>query len=118
MHYRRRASRGNPTTLGNQCGDVAEWANSSVMPVDVLEQVERRCVVRAALLILPDDRRDVLLSKYVEGLSVNTIATRKGKTVKAVESLLSRSRDQLRGLLREYMMPCDGRRVSKESSNE
>ena len=89
------------------------------MPEDVLEQVEQRCVVRAAILALPDDRRKVLIWKYVEGLSVNDIAGRMGRTAKAVESLLSRAREQVRGLLRGYMMPCgDGRRVSKESSHE
>jgi hypothetical protein len=36
-----------------------------------------------------------------------------------VESLLSRTREQMRVLLRGYVMPCgDGRRASRESSNE
>ena len=84
-----------------------------------MEQVEQRSVVRAAMLVLPDDRRKVLLWKYLEGLSVETIAIRIGRTAKAVESLLSRAREQVRGLLCGYMMPCgDRRRVSKESSNE
>jgi RNA polymerase sigma-70 factor (ECF subfamily) len=119
IYFRRRASAGNSTLLDNQCGEVAELANRSVMPVDVLEQVERSNVVRAAMLVLPDERREVLLSKYVEGLPVKTIAIRMGKTVKAVESLLSRSREQLRELLGGYMMPCgDERQVRKELSNE
>ncbi len=51
--------------------------------------------------------------------AVETIAARLGRTPKAVESLLSRAREQVRGLLAGYTMPCgDGRRVSKESSNE
>ena len=91
----------------------------SVLPEDVLEEVEQRSVVRAAILLLPDDRREVLLCKYVEGLSVKTIAGRMGRTAKAVESLLTRSREQMRGLLAGYMMPCgNGRPASKESSNE
>lgn len=119
MYYRRRALTGNPTSLSDQFGEVAELGDISVLPEDVLEQVEQRSVVRAAMLVLPSDRRQVLLWKYVEGLSVQTIATRMGKTVKAVESLLSRTREQVRGLLRGYMMPCgDGRLVSKESSDE
>ena len=119
LHYRRRALAGNPTSLSDQFGEAAESGEISVLPEDVLEQVERASVVRAAILALPDDRREVLLWKYVEGLSVETIAIRMGRTAKAVESLLFRAREQVRGLLRGYMMPCgDGRRVSKESSHE
>jgi len=119
LHYRRRALAGNPTSPSDRFGEAAELGEISVLPKDVLEQVERVSVVRAAILALPDDRREVLLWKYVEGLSVETIAIRLGRTAKAVESLLSRAREQARGLLGGYMMPCgDGRRVSKESSNE
>ncbi len=119
LYYRRRALAGNATSFSGQFEESAELGEISVLPKDVLEQVEQRAVVRAAVLVLPDDRREVLLWKYVEGLSVETIAIRMGRTAKAVESLLSRAREQVRGLLRGYMMPCDdGRRVSKESSHE
>ena len=119
LHYRRRALAGNPTSLSDQFGEVAELGDTSVLPKDVLEQVERVSVVRAAMLLLPDDRREVLLGKYVEGLSIETIASRLGRTAKAVESLLSRAREQMRGLLGAYMMPRgDERRVSKEPSHE
>src|SRR3990172_3850867 len=119
LHYRRRALAGNPTSLSDQFGEAAELGEVSVLPKDVLEQVELRAVVRAAVLVLPDDRRKALIWKYVEGLSVETIAIRLGRTAKAVESLLSRAREQMRGLLGGYMLPCgDGRRLSKESSNE
>lgn len=119
LHYRRRALTGNPMSLCGQFEEAAELGDSSILPKDVLEQVERVSVVRAAILLLPDDRREVLLWKYVQGLSVETIAVRMGRTAKAVESLLSRAREQMRGLLGGYMMPCgDGRQVSKESSNE
>jgi len=61
----------------------------------------------------------VLLWKYVEGLSVETIATRMGRTAKAVESLLSRTREQMRVLLCGYVVPCgEGQRLSRESSHE
>ena len=119
LYYRRRALAGKATSFKGQFEESAELGDISVLPEDVLEQVEQRAVVRAAVLVLPDDRRKVLLWKYVEGLSVETIAGRMGRTAKAVESLLSRTREQMRVLLREYMMRCgDGRRVSKESSHE
>ena len=119
MHYRRRAAAGNPMSHGNPGGEVAEPRGNAVMPEDVLEQVEQSAVVRAAMLMLPEDRREVLLLKYVEGLSVKEIAARRGKSAKAVESLLSRAREQLRESLRGYILPCgDERPVSEESSHE
>jgi len=113
LHYRRRALAGNPTSLSDQFGEAAESGDISVLPKDVLEQVERVSVVRAAILLLPDDRRKALIWKYVEGLSVQTIAIRLGRTAKAVESLLSRAREEMRGLLGGHMMPRgDGQRAT------
>ena len=119
LHYRRRALAGNPVSLSDPFEESAELEGVSILPEDVLEQVERRSVVRAAMLVLPDERRNVLSWKYVEGLSVETIAIRMGRTAKAVESLLSRAREQMRDLLRGYMMPLGEKRpTSKELSNE
>jgi RNA polymerase sigma-70 factor, ECF subfamily len=119
LYYRRRALAGNTTSFSGQFEESAESGEITVLPKDVLEHVEQRAFVRAAVLVLPDDRRKALLWKYVEGLSVDAIAIRIGRTAKAVESLLSRARQQMRDLLRGYMTPCgDGRQVSKEPSNE
>lgn len=119
LHYRRRALTGPSTSLGDQFAEVADLGDLSVLPEEVLEQAERVSVVRAAMVLLPPDRREVLLWKYAEGLSVAAIAVRMGRTAKAVESLLSRAREQMRGLLGGYMLPCgDGQQVGKESSNE
>lgn len=119
MYYRQRASTKASSFRGEQNEGLVEWENQSIMPDDVLEEAEKHDVVRAALLVLPEDRRNAVLSKYVDGLSVEAIATRTGRTAKAVESLLSRTREQLRGLLAWYLTPGDLRRpVSKESSDE
>jgi RNA polymerase sigma-70 factor (ECF subfamily) len=119
LHYRRRALAGNPASLNGQIEAAVELGNRSVLPEDVLEQIERLTAVRAAMLRLPDDRRQALVWKYVEGLSVKTIAVRTGRTAKAVESLLSRAREQMGNLLRWYMTPCgEGRKTSRESSHE
>ncbi len=72
-------------------------------PPEQLEGLERADVVRAAMLRLSPDQRDVLLKKYVEGSSVLEIARCTGRSAKAVESLLSRAREQLRELLRPYL---------------
>jgi RNA polymerase sigma-70 factor, ECF subfamily len=119
LHYRRRALAGNPTSLSDRFAEAAGLGDVSVLPEDVLEQVEQRSVVRAAIMAIPDDRRKALIWKYVEGISVDAIAIRMGRTAKAVESLLTRAREQMRALLSGYVMPCgDGRQASKESSNE
>lgn len=118
LYYRRRSLIANRMSHCGQFEEVAELGDASILPEEVLEQVERVSVVRAAMLILPEDRREVLLWKYVQGFSVETIAIRMGRTAKAVESLLSRAREQVRGLLGSYMMPRgDGRQANKESSN-
>jgi len=59
-------------------------------------------MVQASLLALSPERRQVLVEKYVEELSVAEIAARTGKSPKAVESLLSRARKQFRTLLQWY----------------
>jgi RNA polymerase sigma-70 factor, ECF subfamily len=72
-------------------------------PPEQLEDLERAEVIRAALLCMVPEYRDVLLQKYVEGWSVAEIAERTGRTAKSVESLLTRARQRLRGLLRHYV---------------
>ncbi len=102
LYYRRRHAGGYRTKPHEEtCLDVEEAA-SAVVPEECVEQVERAAVVRAALLSMPEDRRQVLLEKYVGGLPVREIAERSGRTDKAVESLLSRAREQLRRLVRWY----------------
>jgi RNA polymerase sigma-70 factor, ECF subfamily len=76
--------------------------SEALAPLDMLELGERADVVRAALVCLESDHRRVLHDKYSEGLSVAEIADRTGRSVKAVESLLSRARARLRELLRPY----------------
>jgi RNA polymerase sigma factor (sigma-70 family) len=66
--------------------------------------LEQADVVQASLLALAPERRQVLVEKYVEELSVAQIAARTGKSPKAVESLLSRARGQFRALLRWYFL--------------
>lgn len=81
---------------------ATEDADGVVLPDDIIEQLERSAVVRASLLALPPDHRQVLTDKYVDGLSIDQIAAKTGKSLKSVESLLSRARGQLRSLLQRY----------------
>jgi RNA polymerase sigma-70 factor (ECF subfamily) len=87
-----------------------DGASNTLPPVDLLEGSERTDMVRAALLCVASDRRRLLLDKYADGLSVDQIAARMGRSAKAVESLLSRARAELRAYLRPYFTnPSGGR---------
>jgi RNA polymerase sigma-70 factor (ECF subfamily) len=88
-----------------------EGLSDGLSPPELLEGRERADVVRASLLCLHDASRKVLLAKYADGLSVAEIATQTGRSAKAVESLLSRARAQLRALLGPYFShPTGGQR--------
>ncbi len=102
LHFRRHAARGLTSAERREDGQPFEVPDSSILPDDLMEQTERADAVRAALSLLAEDRREVLILKYVDRLSVGQIAARTAKTTKAVESLLSRARAQMRDLLRWY----------------
>ena len=65
---------------------------SEPLPEWVLEERETRELVGATLSSLPLDYRQALLEKYVEGRSTAEVAALSGRSVKAAESLLTRSR--------------------------
>jgi RNA polymerase sigma-70 factor (ECF subfamily) len=92
-------------------GGRPEGVSDASTPPELLEDVERADAVRAALLCLPRESRQVLLDKYAEGLSVAEIAARGGRSPKGVESLLSRARAQLRALLTPYFEDPHGGRT-------
>ena len=100
-HWRQRLGRSG-TAATARAEIPVEVLDGAIVPDDVLEHLERAAVVQASLLALPLERRQVLIDKYVEELSVAQIAARTGKSPKAVESLLSRARAQFRMLLRWY----------------
>ena len=101
LHWRQRTARSNiPGTAREEI--AVEFLDGAVVPDDVIEHLEQAAVVQASLLALPPERRQMLVEKYVEELSVAQIAARTGKSPKAVESLLSRARVQFRTLLHWY----------------
>jgi RNA polymerase sigma-70 factor (ECF subfamily) len=101
LHWRQRLARGD-TAAAARAEIPVEVLDGAVVPDDVIEHLEQAAVVQASLLALAPERRRVLVDKYVEELTVNQIAARTGKSPKAVESLLSRAREQFRALLRWY----------------
>jgi RNA polymerase sigma-70 factor (ECF subfamily) len=91
-HRRRRGPAGEKVTVPLQDDDPP----SSVATEGYVQNLETRLAVRQALDTLPSGHRQVLLLKYVQGLSVDEIAVATGRSFKSVESLLSRARESLR----------------------
>ncbi len=92
-------------------------APSGFQPVRRLDRTERSAMVSQALQAIGDRQRTALLLNKFEGMSYQEIAETMGLSTKAVKSLLSRARVNLRNLLEPYIS--DGTTPSVElASNE
>lgn len=78
---------------------LAETADAGPTPEDVAAESDRRRRVKAAMETLPPRQRAALALFYGEGKSMAEVADMMELNVKAVESLLSRGRAGLRGVL-------------------
>jgi len=78
-------------------------AASGAMPTRIVDGIERAEVVRQAVSALGERQRVALLLSRFENMSYQEIADTMGLTVKAVKSLLSRARVNLKTLLQPYM---------------
>lgn len=67
------------------------------IPVD--ETTQKSLELEEALATLPDQERQALILRYLEGFSVSEIADIMGRTYKGTESLLSRARKRLETVL-------------------
>jgi len=75
-------------------------ADDSLSGPQQLVEAEREALIQAALNALPADYRMALVLRYFEGLGEAEIADAMGRSVKAVERLLSRARAALEPRLR------------------
>lgn len=92
--HRRNAAR---FALAAKDAGVNEYrAAAGAGPDAAIESAETRQQVIAVMDRLPDEERLVLECKYLEDLSVGEIASRLGRTEKAVESVLYRARRSFR----------------------
>ncbi len=66
------------------------------LPGDVLERAETRDLVHMAVAHLPDQYRTALTRKYVDGESLESLASELGISVDATKSLLARARRAFR----------------------
>jgi RNA polymerase sigma-70 factor (ECF subfamily) len=90
-------------------------ASTGQIPVRKLDQAERAEVVQVAVKALNHRQRTALILSKFENLSYQEIADTMGLSVKAVKSLLSRARVNLRSLLQPYL---DEGQLPQNRSNE
>ena len=69
------------------------------------DRAERDVLIQAALNSLPADYRMAVVLRYFEGLSGAEMAEAMGRSVKAVERLLSRAKSSLEPQLRHLLEP-------------
>ncbi|MGB7325987.1 MAG: sigma-70 family RNA polymerase sigma factor [Rubripirellula sp.] len=88
---------------GAQMMSAAAVDASGLMPERLVEGVERAEMVRAAVEKLGERQRMALMLSRFENMSYVEIAEAMGLTTKAVKSLLSRARVNLREVLEPYV---------------
>jgi RNA polymerase sigma-70 factor, ECF subfamily len=88
-----------PLDVDRQDRNRIAHMEQALLPDELLCRQEFRSVVLEVLMGLQSRSRDVLVLKYLEGRSVSEIARAWGQTEKAVESLLTRSRNAFRDAL-------------------
>jgi RNA polymerase sigma-70 factor (ECF subfamily) len=76
---------------------------SSLMPARLVEGTERAALVRAAVEVLSERQRMALMLSRFENMSYVEIAQTMDLTTKAVKSLLSRARVNLKQILEPYI---------------
>lgn len=97
MLFRRKAGRRKKLLAGfGEKVAPSELDNRDRSPMEFLLSEERRGEVRDAMARMPERDRQLLMLKYVDGLSYGDIATRVGVTASAVQSRLHRARAALR----------------------
>lgn len=121
--YRRKVRR--PLSLDDLVTDGLAVIDTEPLPEELIEREEVAATVHSALWSLPDDQRDAVLRKYIEESSVAEIALELGRSEKAVESLLSRGRANLRKRLVQFARGAqagggraNGRRVNDGAAHD
>lgn len=76
---------------------------SGLMPTRIVEGTERAAIVRAAVESLSERQRMAMMLSRFENMSYVEIAETMGLTTKAVKSLLSRARVNLKEILEPYI---------------
>ncbi len=97
------APRSDDAPSGPQLLAATALEASGLMPARLAEGVERAEIVRAAVAALSERQRMALMLSRFENMSYAEIAETMELTTKAVKSLLSRARVNLREILQPYI---------------
>lgn len=100
---RRRRARPTASTDRNQADRGEQVIDPREAPHERLEQHERAERVHAALATLPDEYRQVMVLREMDGCSYELIAEILDLPVGTVRSRLHRARTQMRELLKEVL---------------
>ena len=95
-HARRRM----PSTSGELLNQLPSTPSSG--PDRALERSQQASDVRRAIELLPDEFREAVVLREIEGLSYKEVAAVVGVPIGTVMSRLSRARERLKELLAEY----------------
>ncbi|MGB7539800.1 MAG: RNA polymerase sigma factor [Anaerolineales bacterium] len=98
---RRRGRMADPLPEDAGGADAWDHLETEPLPEDWMERAELRAKIVEALGSLPPEYHRLLLARYAEGLGVDILARRSGRSYKAVESMLARARAALRHQLIE-----------------
>lgn len=102
MLFRRKAGRRKKLLAGfARDRQPAEVDSRTRSPIEFLLSEERRGEVRDAMSRISERDRQLLLLKYVDGLSYGDIAKRLGVSAAAIQSRLHRARAAMREQLQE-----------------
>lgn len=99
-----------PQAAAEDLGEAVESLDETVLPDEVLARRETQLLVHEALMELPSRNRKALILKYLENCRVAEIARRFGQSEKAIESLLTRSRNTFKAM---FLSKIGGGRVSE-----
>jgi RNA polymerase sigma-70 factor, ECF subfamily len=102
--------------LGARPLDRLAQASTGQMPARQLDKAEMREIVRLALDGLSERQRLAVLLNKFEGMSYADIADTMGLSPKAIKSLLSRARENLRQVLEPYFQR--GQRPGRDNGSQ
>lgn len=120
LHRRREVTEADTGTSTSESGASFNFSGlakerSALMPARQLEGTERARMVRKAIDSLGDRQKMALLLCKFEGMSYAEIAETMNLTEKAVKSLLSRARVNLKSMLEPYV---DGGRIADSQDRD
>ena len=91
----------NSSSAKEDCS--VEIGDESLSPVTMLERKESGIIIQEAIDSLPEDQKEVVILRDIEGLSYEEIARVSGQSPGTVKSRLARAREKLREKLTGVM---------------